>query len=73
MTPPFDPTAGMHTYRFDFYPNSVAFYADGQLMEKWTDGLPSNQMRLLNAWYPRWMSQTPPPEDPSLNVDWIRH
>ena len=74
MTLPFDPTAGMHTYRFDFYPNSVAFYADGQLMKEWTDGLPSDQMRLfLNAWYPRWMSQTPPPEDRSLNVDWIRH
>jgi beta-glucanase (GH16 family) len=25
MTLPFDPTAAMHTYRFDFYPNSVKF------------------------------------------------
>jgi hypothetical protein len=28
---------------------------------------------LLNAWYPRWMSQTTPPEDRYLNVEWIRH
>lgn len=51
MTLPFDTTAGMHTYRFDFFPNSVAFYADGHLTKEWTDGLPSNHMRLLlNAW-----------------------
>lgn len=54
----------MHTYRFDFYPNSVRLYADGALMKEWTDGLPSDNMQLfLNAWYPRWMSQTPPPQD----------
>src|SRR5918995_411434 len=34
MMLPFDPTASMHTYHFDFYPNSVAFYADGQLMKE---------------------------------------
>ncbi len=74
LTLPFDPTAGMHTYRFDFYPGSIKFYADGALMKEWTDGLPSDSMRLfLNAWYPRWMSRIPPPEDRYLNVDWIRH
>lgn len=74
MTLPFDPTTAMHTYRFDFYPDSVKFYADGMLMKEWTDGLPSDKMQLfLNAWYPRWMSQTPPPADRYLKVDWIRH
>lgn len=74
MTLPFDPTAGMHTYRFDFYPGSVKFYADDALMKEWTDGLPSDKMQLfLNAWYPRWMSQTPPPTDRYLKVEWIRH
>ena len=73
-TLPFDPTAGMHTYRFDLYPESVRFYVDGVMMKEWTDGLPSDRMKLLlNAWYPRWMSQTAPPEDRSLNVEWIRH
>jgi beta-glucanase (GH16 family) len=74
MTLPFDPTAGMHNYRFDFYPNSVKFYADDVLMKEWTDGLPSDKMQLLlNAWYPRWMSQTPPPNDKYLKIEWIRH
>jgi beta-glucanase (GH16 family) len=74
ITLPFDPTAGMHTYRVDFYPNSVKFYVDEALMKEWTDGLPSDKMQLfLNAWYPRWMSQTPPPADRYLKVDWIRH
>src|SRR5215207_3063266 len=74
MTLPFDPTAGMHVYRFDLYPGSVRFYADGVLMKQWTDGLPTDKMKLLlNAWYPRWMSQTAPPEDRYLNVEWIRH
>lgn len=74
MTLPFDPTAGMHTYRFDFYPDSVKFFADDVLIKEWTDGLPSDKMQLfLNTWYPRWMSQTPPPADRHLNVEWIRH
>ncbi|WP_228282422.1 glycoside hydrolase family 16 protein [Rubrobacter tropicus] len=71
---PFDPTAGMHIYRFDLYPGSVRFYVDGVMMKEWTDGLPSDKMKLLlNSWYPRWMSQTAPPEDRFLNVEWIRH
>jgi endo-1,3-1,4-beta-glycanase ExoK len=74
VTLPFDPTAGMHTYRFDLYPESVRFYVDGVMIKEWNDGLPTDRMKLLlNAWYPRWMSQTAPPEDRSLNVEWIRH
>lgn len=74
LTLPFDPTAGLHTYRFDLYPGSVRFYVDGVMMKEWTDGLPRDKMKLLlNAWYPRWMSQTAPPEDRSLDVEWIRH
>ena len=37
-------------------------YRDGPLTKEWTDGPPSNQMRLLlNALYARWKSQTPRP------------
>ncbi len=74
VTLPFDPTAGMHVYRFDLYPDAVRFYVDGVLMKEWTDGLPTANMKLLlNAWYPRWLSQTSPPEARYLDVDWIRH
>ena len=71
---PFDPTSGLHNYRFDYYPNSLRFYADGVLLKEWTTGLPTTKIQLfLNSWYPRWMSQTPPATDGTLNVDWIRH
>jgi endo-1,3-1,4-beta-glycanase ExoK len=33
-------------YRFDYAPDSLNFYADGQLMKSWADGPPQDSMRL---------------------------
>ena len=74
MTLPFDPTADFHEYRFDYAPGSVSFYADGQLMKKWTNGVPKRQMKLyLNAWYPKWLNGTKPSTDKFVQVDQIRY
>ena|GEM_PF-2387675 len=56
MRLPFDPTAGFHDYRFDYAPGSMSFYADGQLMKTWTDGIPQTSMHLMvNTWFPSWL------------------
>ena len=71
---PFDPTKGFHEYRFDYTPTSLRFYADGQLMREWADGLPQPPMKLyVNAWYPRWLSGKEPRTDRSVYVDSIQH
>ncbi len=74
LTLPFDPTAGYHDYRFDYAPGSVKFYADGQLMKKWTIGLPRTSMKLyVNAWYPTWLEGTMPTTDQFVLVDRIQY
>ncbi len=73
MMLPFDPTAGMHTYRFDFYPNSVRFYADETLMKQWTDGLPSDNAALLERLVSPLDVADPAAHGRYLNVDWNRH
>lgn len=71
---PFDPTKDFHEYRFDYTPTSLRFYADGQLMKEWTDGLPQNSMRLyVNAWFPTWLQGREPRTDKFVYVDSIRH
>jgi beta-glucanase (GH16 family) len=79
-TLPFDPTDAYHTYRFDYYPGKVSFYVDDVLLQEFpaadlpTDPLPTHPMQLIvNAWYPRWMSQTPPPSVRYLDIQWLRH
>jgi beta-glucanase (GH16 family) len=79
-TLPFDPTAAYHTYRFDYYPGKVSFYVDDTLLQEFpasdlpTEPLPNRPMQIIvNAWYPRWMSQTPPPSNQNLDVQWMRH
>ena len=42
----FDPTMDFHEYRFDFYPDRAEFFVDGELMHRFTEGLPEN------AWFP---------------------
>ena len=38
------------------------------------DGFAMAPMQLIvNAWYPRWPSQTSPASDEHLNIEWIRH
>jgi beta-glucanase (GH16 family) len=72
-TLPFDPTADFQEYRFDYAPNSVSFYADGQLMKTWTDGLPRTSMHLmLNTWFPTWLDGRRPKKTVHTYVDWIR-
>ena len=47
MQLPFDPTRDFHEYRFDYAPDSISFYVDGQLMKIWSDGLPQTSMHLM--------------------------
>ena len=72
MTLPFDPTSGFHDYRFDYFSNSVSFYADGKLMKRWKGGVPKNPMHLyVNAWYPTWLEGKKPLTDQTVLVDKI--
>lgn len=74
LTLTFDPTADFHEYRFDYAPDSVSFYADGQLMKTWTDDLPRTSMHLmLNTWFPTWLEGRRPKKTVHTYVDWIRY
>jgi len=64
----------LHKYRFEFVPDSIRFYADGQLVKEWPDGLPANSMRLyVNAWYTAWLDGRRSNKDKYVLVDSIRH
>jgi len=68
----FDPTAGFHEYRFDYSPNSVTFYADGQPIKTWDNGIPQTSMHLmLNTWCPNWMNGKRPKTSAYTYVDRI--
>lgn len=70
---PFDPTAGFHEYRFDLTPDEARFYADGELLHTFRDGLPQEPMRLLiNSWFPTWLPGEEPAADRYTYVDWVR-
>lgn len=70
----FDPTTGYHRYRFDYYPDKVAFYIDDHLMQQLTDGFSQDPMYLMiNAWHPSWLEGVPPHRDEFLTVEWIRY
>lgn len=74
MQLPFDPTKGFHEYRFDYSQTSLSFYADGQLMKEWNDGLPSDGMRIYaNAWYPNWLEGRKSRKDRTVLIDNIQH
>ncbi len=71
---PFDPTAGFHTYRFDYASGYVRFYADGFLMRQWTTGLPKKSMHLYaNAWFPKWLAGKRPAQDKYVRIDRIQY
>lgn len=71
---PFDPTAGFHDYRFDLAPDRAEFYADGERLQTFRDGLPTGPMRLfVNSWFPAWLPGEKPEEDRYTYVDWVRH
>jgi hypothetical protein len=70
----FDPSADYHEYRIDFYPKQVSFFVDGQLWERYTSGLPTEEMKLLvNSWFPDWLPCSPPAADEYTYVDWIQY
>ena len=70
----FDPSAEYHEYRIDFYPQEVNFFVDGQLMQKYNSGLPTEDMRLLvNTWFPGWLQGEPQLTDTYTYIDWIQY
>jgi hypothetical protein len=70
----FDPTAGFHNYRIEYYEDRVDFYVDDALISGWTDGFPKGKMRLMiNSWYPDWLDGIAVKEDQNLLVDWVRY
>jgi hypothetical protein len=71
---PFDPTAGFHNYRFDYYPDRLDYYVDGRFIVRYTNGYPQEPMHLIvNSWYPRWVPGGPASEDRYFLADWIRY
>ncbi|PQE33558.1 glycoside hydrolase family 16 protein [Rutstroemia sp. NJR-2017a WRK4] len=73
---PFDPTTGYHEYRFDFIPNNVIFYADGQVLAKMnSSAVPTSPGHMiLTQWSngnPQW-SSGPPTEDTSISVSYVK-
>lgn len=52
----------------------MRFYAGGRLMKEWTDGLPTNPMKLyVNAWFPSWLGGREPRVDKFVYVDRIQY
>ncbi|KAL8713678.1 MAG: hypothetical protein Q9220_002204 [cf. Caloplaca sp. 1 TL-2023] len=74
-TVPFRPDFGYHEYRFDWTPDSVTYYADGQFLYRFTDGVPAAPGKLfLNHWSngdPGW-SAGPPAQDAHLEFSYIK-
>ncbi len=70
----FDPTADFYEYRFDFYPGSVSFYVDGELIISFDDGLTDTPMKLMvNSWFPVWLEGIKSEQDAVTLVDWIKY
>lgn len=70
----FDPTAGFHNYRIEYYEERVDFYVDDVFITGWADGIPKEKMKLMiNSWYPIWLDGTSAKEEQSLVVDWVRY
>jgi hypothetical protein len=72
---PFDPTAGFHNYRIDYFPNQIRFYADDVLLKEWHQGYTKETMYLVvNTWYPDWLAKVAAKNDNAyLEIDWIRY
>ncbi|KAF2104921.1 concanavalin A-like lectin/glucanase [Rhizodiscina lignyota] len=72
---PFTPSNAVHEYRFDWTPNRVSFYADGQWLSDITDYIPKASGQLfLNHWSngnPNW-SGGPPKEDAVMIVSYVK-
>lgn len=71
----FRPADGYHEYRFDWNPERVNYYADGQFLWESTAGVPSKGGGLtLNHWSngdPGW-SAGPPAQDARMKISYIK-
>ncbi|MGM7637084.1 family 16 glycosylhydrolase [Bacillus sp. Hm123] len=64
---PFDPTKGVHRYRFDVLPNKLSFYIDGEEVQSWKGQFSSKEMQLMiNSWYPTWLKKQPANEPKTI-------
>lgn len=72
---PFDPGDGFHEYRFDWSPDAVTFYADGQRLDTMTTAVPTSPGHItLSHWStgnPDW-SAGPPATDAALTVEYLK-
>ena len=66
----FDPTAAPHDYRIDWSRGSAAFAVDGQVLRRFTDGVPAAAMNVyVNAWFPAWLDGRAPVAPAATLVD----
>ena len=71
---PFDPTKGFHDYGFFYGEDSVIFYVDGEEMQRFEGGIPTEKMQLyVNSWYPTWLETQMPASDRYTYIEWIEH
>ncbi|KAI1757728.1 glycoside hydrolase, family 16 [Xylaria castorea] len=73
---PFDPTTDFHEYRFDFLPDKVFFYADGDLLSEMNgSSVPTTAGHLLLSHWsngnPGW-SHGPPTADAVMTVSYVK-
>lgn len=73
---PFDPTTDFHEYRFDFLPDKVFFYADGNLLSEMTGyGVPTTPGHVLLSHWSNgnsgW-SQGPPTANAVTTVSYVK-
>jgi len=72
---PFRPDEEFHEYRFDWSPDRVIFYVDGQFVYEMTEGIPTSAGRFfMNHWSngdPLW-SAGPPEQDTSMTVSYVK-
>jgi len=72
---PFVPTSDFHEYRFDWFPNYVVFYADGQMLQtlNWTYPMAPGHLS-INHWSNgnSYWSQGPPQVDALLTVKYVK-
>jgi hypothetical protein len=70
----FDPSAAFHEYRFDWYPDKVAYFVDGKPTATLTKKIPDMEARImLNHWSGNiegWGGPAPS-QDMFMYVDWM--
>jgi beta-glucanase (GH16 family) len=72
---PFRPDNEFHEYRFDWSPDRVIFYVDGQFVYEMTENIPTSAGRFfMNHWSngdPLW-SAGPPTEDTPMTISYVK-